>query len=552
MNLFKTKYYAVNKTHYDRFISDNMSAIETLKSLCHRAMEKLFEEDGEERVLFNSFSRLVGRNNRYDPSKISEDHLAYIHKLFSEDQIATFRKIYGEELNLWIGDSKLNSDRFEFGLYGDIKVGDRSKATLTRDLESSKAFSYIDNDDGVSNKLNFDIKSACMVGWNLGDNVDYNDFINEREYIFEFSTLLVRFMMSDRYIKSKELYDEYILDTLVQKMILYVANLYPFIKILRDLRLVNKFGRFDNIEYKNTNIIAMTKVLFVYKMFYDSINECNTSIIVRSLSDMISYLDIALRKVSTTEGMTNAFDIIARPTVMNEQHGLRYIDYIISRTFDKIDKLKRSYILTADYSAYQLNGGKKTLNLLDTGLESILEQNQTPIQVDLDDEDLVNIDKLVADTSYNVDKLAIEDDFTTELIKAIDNEVIPVASQGVEAVRGDEEEVEYVSIATLLGRLPSNVAQRYRKLEAEAMKIKADAMNCDDVNTQTVILRNISAFVRIIGIYRNQYKNNEDFQTLAIALEDEVYEIRKALTDRNFFRERATRLYGVTRAELDY
>jgi len=34
--------------------------------------------------------------------------------------------------------------------------------------------------------------------------------------------------------------------------------------------------------------------------------------------------------------------------------------------------------------------------------------------------------------------------------------------------------------------------------------------------------------------------------------EDEVYEIRKALTDRNFFRERATRLYGVTRAELDY
>lgn len=552
MNLFKTKYYAVNKTHYDRFISDNMPAIETLKSLCHRAMEKLFEEDEEEKVLFNSFSRLVGRNNRYDTREIPEDHIAYIHKLFSEDQIALFRRIYGEELNLWIGDSKLNSDRFEFGLYGDIKVGDRSKATLTRDLESSKAFSYIDNDDGVSNKLNFDIKSACMVGWNLGDNVDYNDFINEREYIFEFSTLLVRFMMSDRYIKSKELYDEYILDTLVQKMILYVANLYPFIKILRDLRLVNKFGRFDNIEYKNTNIIAMTKVLFVYKMFYDSINECNTSIIVRSLSDMISYLDIALRKVSTTEGMTNAFDIIARPTVMNEQHGLRYIDYIISRTFDKIDKLKRSYILTADYSAYQLNGGKKTLNLLDTGLESILEQNQTPIQVDLDDEDLVNIDKLVADTSYNVDKLAIEDDFTTELIKAIDNEVIPVASQGVEAVSRDEEEVEYVSIATLLGRLPSNVAQRYRKLEAEAMKIKADAMNCDDVNTQTVILRNISAFVRIIGIYRNQYKNNEDFQTLAIALEDEVYEIRKALTDRNFFRERATRLYGVTRAELDY
>ena len=77
-------------------------------------------------------------------------------------------------------------------------------------------------------------------------------------------------------------------------------------------------------------------------------------------------------------------------------------------------------------------------------------------------------------------------------------------------------------------------------------------MNCEDVNTQTIILRNISAFVRIVGIYRNQYKNNEEFQALAIALEDQIYEVRNALTDRNFFRERATRLYGVARADLDY
>lgn len=551
MNLFKTKYYATNKTHYDRFIADNQSAIETLRSLCSRAMDKLFVRESRKDSLFDSFLRVVKPDTRYETEGPDEDHIGYVHKIFRDDQLEAFRKTYFNDRKIDINISNLSRESFEFGLYGDIKLGDRSKATLKRDLESSKAFSYIDNDDGISNKMNFDIRSACMVGWNLGENVNYSDFIREREFIFEFSTLLVRFMMSDRYLKNKEMYDEYIIDTLVQKMLLFIMNHYLFIKTLVSLRLIKGVARYiDDIKYRDTNIIAMTKVLFVYKMFYDMVNECNTSILIRSLNDMLSYLEIALRQVSTANGMTNAFDVIARPTIMYEQHGVRYIDYIISRTFDKIDKLKRSFVLTADYAAYQLNGGIRRLNVLDVALESV--QNEHPDYVDLDDEDLINIDKLIEDTSNSVDKIVIEDEFDNDIIEAISSEIIPVgSSQGVEST-GNNQKTEYVSIATLIGKLPPNIGQRYRKLEAEAVKIKASAMNCEDVNTQTIILRNISAFVRIVGIYRNQYKNSEEFQALAIALEDQIYEVRNALTDRNFFRERATRLYGVARADLDY
>ena len=551
MNLFKTKYYATNKTHYDRFIADNQSAIETLRSLCGRAMDKLFVRESKKDSLFDSFLRVVKPDTRYETEGPDEDHIGYVHKIFRDDQLEAFRKTYFNDRKIDINISNLSRESFEFGLYGDIKLGDRSKATLKRDLESSKAFSYIDNDDGISNKMNFDIRSACMVGWNLGENVNYSDFIREREFIFEFSTLLVRFMMSDRYLKNKEMYDEYIIDTLVQKMLLFIMNHYLFIKTLVSLRLIKGVTRYiDDIKYRDTNIIAMTKVLFVYKMFYDMVNECNTSILIRSLNDMLSYLEIALRQVSTANGMTNAFDVIARPTIMYEQHGVRYIDYIISRTFDKIDKLKRSFVLTADYAAYQLNGGIRRLNVLDVALESV--QNERPDYIDLDDEDLVNIDKLIEDTSNSVDKVVINDEFDNDIIEAISSEIIPVgSSQGVES-SGNNQKTEYVSVATLIGKLPPNIGQRYRKLEAEAVKIKASAMNCEDVNTQTIILRNISAFVRIIGIYRNQYKNSEEFQALTIALEDQVYDIRNALTDRNFFRERATRLYGVARADLDY
>ena len=47
-------------------------------------------------------------------------------------------------------------------------------------------------------------------------------------------------------------------------------------------------------------------------------------------------------------------------------------------------------------------------------------------------------------------------------------------------------------------------------------------------------------------------RTDEAFQSLAIALEDQMYDIRNALSDRNFFRERATRLYGIARADFNY
>ena len=47
-------------------------------------------------------------------------------------------------------------------------------------------------------------------------------------------------------------------------------------------------------------------------------------------------------------------------------------------------------------------------------------------------------------------------------------------------------------------------------------------------------------------------KNDDIFNALATNLEDRMYEIRDALVDRNFFKERATRLYGVARADFNY
>lgn len=554
MNTFKTLFNAVSSIPYKRFIEEHENAIRTLNAICSRAVDKVFRDKGETDLnLATSYINMLNKHGGYGnhADKFDGEHEAYLHKLFRDDQLNIMKNNAAS-----IAKSAIWCDidnGYEFGIFGTIKIGDRSNASLSKDVEGSSSFSYVGNDDGVSNKLQFDIKSACMVGWNLGNNVEYNDFKEHMSFLFEFSTILVRFMGSDRYLKNKELYDEYILDTLVQRMLLHISNYPLFLKTLSDLGMLETKKTGEVMKYaklKESNIVYVSKVLFIYKVFYDMINECNTSTLIRSVSDMVSYLDISLRKVSTVEGLTNAFDVIAGSSRRYEEHGLRYIDYLIGNTYKKIDKLKRSYILTADYAAYQLNGGNRKLNELNVALESLQEQ-ELPEYATVDTVTLKEIDSLVDELVSSMDNIVPSDeDRIKEIVDAQVQDIIPVSSDALESINVTKQK-NYTK-AELIGMLANGPAQKFRKLEAEANTLIAAAMNCDDVNTQSIVLRKIGSFVRVIGVYRNQYKNDDIFNALATNLEDRMYEIRDALVDRNFFKERATRLYGVARADFNY
>ena len=554
MNTFKTLFNAVSSIPYKRFIEEHENAIRTLNSLCSRAIDKVFRDKGETDLnLATSYINLLNKHGGYGnhDTKFDGEHEAYLHKLFRDDQLNIMKNNAASIAKSAIWCDMDNG--YELGIFGTIKIGDRSNASLNKDVEGTSSFSYVGNNEGISNKLQFDIKSSCMVGWNLGDNVEYNDFKEHMSFLFEFSTILVRFMGSDRYLKNKELYDEYILDTLVQRMLLHISNYPLFLKTLSDLGMLETKKAGEVMKYaklKESNIVYVTKVLFIYKVFYDMINECNTSTLIRSISDMVSYLDISLRKVSTVEGLTNVFDVIAGSSRRYEEHGLRYIDYLIGNTYKKIDKLKRSYILTADYAAYQLNGGNRKLNELNVALESLQEQ-ELPEYTTVDTITLKEIDALVDELESSMDNIVPSDeDRVKEIVDAQVQDIIPISSDAVESVNITKQR-SYTK-AELIGMLANGPAQKFRKLEAEANTLIAAAMNCDDVNTQSVVLRKIGAFVRVIGVYRNQYKNDEVFIALATNLEDRMYEIRDALVDRNFFKEKATRLYGTVRADFNY
>lgn len=552
MQYFKSHLYAANPAHYNKFLIENENAIGELHNLIKTAID-IYNGDSDKfknsihYVLSTNKFNLFGENT----TSSREDINNYLLSLFPEEQLKSIQKIFDKHRSKVRG---FNSD-YNLQLFGLVKTGEEAKRTLQNEIEGSHAFSYIGDKDGTSNKLMFDIRSAINVGFDLGYKDSHNEIMSNlaegENLMIEVSTILVRFMSSDRYLSNQSLFNEAIIDTIVSRMILLKANFILMIKMMHDsgiFRSERIKERYSIGKTTGMDIASIMKCLVIYKTVFDSVNNISTFTVAKGIEDVISYLKIALRYTSTPEGLTNAYSVLVRPAVNAEQHGVRYIDYLLEDIFRRLDKCKRSRI-DLDGASYQPNGLNIDTGRINTGLESVLEDTAVgPIEISIDN--IKEFDSLKDDLKIAISKLLPEDTIE-DIINEELNEPAIVSFEGMEA-KENLADLTRKTRGQLLTQLKPNASSRYRKLEAEAIKLKADAMNCNDVNTQSVILRKMSAFVRILGVYRNQHGNDPIFLELVSLLDDDIYAIRNSLSERNFFQERNTRLYGVARADLSY
>ncbi len=429
--------------------------------------------------------------------------------------------------------------------YGQLKLGDASEDSLMEDIEATHAFTHNGGVNGIKNTLRFDIRSACCVGWDISGNID--DLANKEDdllrFMFEFSTVLVRFMGNERYLSNRDLYDEAIVDTLVAKMILMESNYPAFIKILNNYNLLNKKTPID--------ITDAMKIMYIYRGVYNSVNGISDGGIIAGVQDLMDYVDIAVRSTSTIDGLTNAFDVIYKPTFLHEQHGQKYIDWLIYDFKDRLEAAKRNYKEISWFNAVQISGvHPKEKEFSKCAIESIGDFSEANLPAEVEIENVKHLDSLLEDMTEAKENL-VPSDKTEELIKEIEDEPAIYAFEGIES-RDAAAELRRKTRGQLLSSLKGSASSKYRKLESEAVKLKADAMNCQDVNTQSVILRKMNAFSRILGVHMNQNSKDEVFMELLVMLDDDMYTIRNILSERDFFKERASRLYGIARTDLTY
>ena len=73
--------------------------------------------------------------------------------------------------------------------------------------------------------------------------------------------------------------------------------------------------------------------------------------------------------------------------------------------------------------------------------------------------------------------------------------------------------------------------------------LKAEVANAHSQDTQHVLLKRCAMLRDVIELELDR-TNNEYLATILLALSSDIFAMQNALSDRNIFKERNTRLYG--------
>jgi len=96
---------------------------------------------------------------------------------------------------------------------------------------------------------------------------------------------------------------------------------------------------------------------------------------------------------------------------------------------------------------------------------------------------------------------------------------------------------------SILAKLTSIERRRYTDLENDYIMLKAEVANAHSQDTQHVLLKRCAMLRDVIELELDR-TNNEYLATILLALSSDIFAMQNALSDRNIFKERNTRLYG--------
>ena len=98
----------------------------------------------------------------------------------------------------------------------------------------------------------------------------------------------------------------------------------------------------------------------------------------------------------------------------------------------------------------------------------------------------------------------------------------------------------------IMAKLTSNERKRYTDIENDFILLKTEVSNAATEDTQKVLVKRCAMLRDVINLELDR-TNNEYLATLLYALDSDVFSLQSDLSDRNIFKERNTRLYGVVK-----
>lgn len=144
------------------------------------------------------------------------------------------------------------------------------------------------------------------------------------------------------------------------------------------------------------------------------------------------------------------------------------------------------------------------------------------------------------DDDYKMSIVTAYESFFPKELKAIDTMI------GIESVTPKSQnfrDYRKLDRAKILARLNSTERRRYLDVENDYMKLRAEVMNAHDQDSQRILMNRCAALGNIIRLEMDRTANDQLLELLSL-LESDRYNMQEALSSRDFFKERNSRLYG--------
>lgn len=499
---------------YNRFMRENEYAMDVLTGLVKETLD----------VYSDLYKSLDKKDNILDDVDID------IKKRLDPKTIDALKEAgtkYGSQTELIRGSHNARSYEYDINIFGYLKVGERSKFTLDDDIDISHIYR-----DERTNKDYFDLRNAIMVGPFIKKDGVY-DNLGESYHVhwaFDFSTVLVRLISSNRFITEEETLRNGIINTILNKMIMFELSRPLMLRIMREEGCLPK-GEFvpDNprSSMKATDII---KCMMVYKVFYNIVNGLDDRCVEDTLKHTLGLVDLNMYSMGEDRGLSSSISML-RNQLTNKLFDVpRSIDKYLDELFCTARAAQSNMALVN-----KINGEIAQNDLVDN--RALIGKMFSSCEAS---EELVNT---------VVNGLSIsQEDFLD--LNSLDSKPAIESVVGFEALETDTQTYsEFIrsSRSRMLGQLSSKHRKMFIEYETEILKLKTKVMNCETSEEQDAILKSSESIGKMIALDLGIMDEGSLIANLLLMLDTYRADITATLSSKNLLNLRRNSLYGMSK-----
>ncbi|MGL5766508.1 MAG: hypothetical protein ACRCX8_12800 [Sarcina sp.] len=421
-------------------------------------------------------------------------------------------------------------------IFGDIsRHGSSWREKLKDELEAR----YYLND--IIKRNVFDIDQMVYVSYAFND-IDHESQANSIQtplsfnedggYLVEFDALLIRYANTLNEEELDKLMDSIciLVTDKVCRLMLEEKSYIKFIKTY--VKVLNGSSKYEYADCGRHDATVNPKAIYmavlISKVICDSVNNVRSSNDAKTMDSILNLADISIRNSGSVYGLGRASATIFSYLNRSKVRG-RYLERYMDLIVETIEQHKGDMVSSLNRS------GKFTFNINPRNMmRSVSSNRYCGLECDM-----IGLE-YVYQYSDMIFRLESEEPSKFSII-------------GLESDNNRLESYKKKSRSELLKNLSDKERVTYNKFESEITRYRSDAINAKDNTRKNALFIRSRGLGKVIALELTKSKN-EVYTELLVALDEARYQIDTELSNRDFNRERNTRLYGqiIPSSDWDY